>query len=117
MTEEVQTNTSNSVATEVPVAATKQSVAVTEQTSLTTNSTAMSSTDETLRLIAFILSVITTVVSGFAILPLAWMIPMTVHMWGIYKGKKQNTVAFGVCTLIFCNIIAGILLLCSKKDN
>ena len=47
---------------------------------------------------------------------LAWMIPMTVHSWGIYKGKRRNTVAFGVCTLIFVNVVSGILLLCSKKD-
>ena len=28
------------------------------------------------------------------IIPLAWMIPMTVHTWGIYQGNKNNTVAF-----------------------
>lgn len=116
MTEEAQTNMDNLTATEMPIVA-EQSAAITKQTSPTTSSTAMSSTDETLRLIAFILSIVTTVALGILIIPLAWMIPMTVHMWGIYKGKNQNTIAFGVCTLIFCNVIAGILLLCSKKDN
>ena len=47
----------------------------------------------------------------------AWMIPMSVISWGIYKGTKANTVAFGVCTLIFCSLVAGILLLCSNKDR
>ena len=37
----------------------------------------------------------------FLLIPLAWMIPMTVHAYKIYKGRKPNTVAFGVCTLIF----------------
>ena len=77
----------------------------------------MSSQDETLRLIAFILNVISCVALCWLIIPLAWLVPMTVHSWGIYKGTKANTVAFGVCTLIFASLIAGILLLVSKKDN
>lgn len=74
------------------------------------------SSDGTLRLIAFILCIISTVAAGWMIIPLAWMIPMSVHCWGIYKGTKSNTTAFGVCTLLFVNIIGGILLLASKKD-
>lgn len=77
---------------------------------------AMTDTDRTLRLIAFILNLITTVACAILILPLAWAIPMTVHSWGIYKGTKANTVAFGVCTLIFLNFISGILLLVSNKE-
>lgn len=77
----------------------------------------MSDSDRTLRLVAFILNVILTVCMAMFIIPLAWMIPMTVHSWGIYKGKKPNTVAFGVCTLLFLSLISGILLLVSKKDQ
>jgi hypothetical protein len=77
----------------------------------------MSQKDSTLRLINFIFCVITTVCSFWLILPLAWMIPMTVHSWGIYKGTKPNTVAFGVCTLIFVSRVGGILLLVSDKDK
>lgn len=75
------------------------------------------STDDTLRLIAFILAVISTVSVCWVIIPLAWMIPMTVHCWGIYKRKKANTTAFGVCTLIFLNLIGGILLLVSTRER
>lgn len=75
------------------------------------------STDDTLRLIAFILAVISTVSVCWAIIPLAWMIPMTVHCWGIYKRTKENTTAFGVCTLIFLNLIGGILLLVSTRSR
>ena len=77
----------------------------------------MTESDRTLRLINFILCVISCVFFGWAIIPLAWMIPMTVISWGIYKGKKANTVAFGVCNLIFLDLISGILLLCSKKEE
>lgn len=30
---------------------------------------------------------------------------MTVMSWGIYKGTRANTVAFGVCNLLFMNTI------------
>ena len=73
--------------------------------------------DKTLRLIAFIMNIVTTVAVGWAIIPLAWMIPMTVISYGIYKGTKKNTTTFGVCTLLFVNIVSGILLLVSKKDD
>lgn len=73
--------------------------------------------DKTLRLIAFILNIVTTVGVGWLLVPLAWMIPMTVISYGIYKGTKKNTVTFGVCTLIFVNVISGVLLLVSKKED
>lgn len=33
------------------------------------------------------------------------------------KGECPNTVVFGVCTLLFANLISGILLLCSEKGS
>lgn len=81
------------------------------------NQAFMGETDRTLRLIAFIFSVISTVVFGWLLVPLIWMIPMTVICWGVYRGTKANTVAYGVCMLIFVNFISGILLLISKKDS
>ncbi len=90
--------------------------------------TQLSESDKALRLIAFILDLLTMVGCCVVLLPipflcvmlillLAWMIPMTIVTWGIYKGTRRNTVAFGVCTLIFVNPVAGILLLCSQKDE
>lgn len=79
--------------------------------------TPMTKQDETLRLINFILCILSCIAICWAVIPLAWAIPMTVHSWGIYKGTKPNTTAFGVCTLIFVNIIGGILLLISNKDD
>ena len=77
----------------------------------------LTDTDKTLRMIAFVFNCISIASSCWLIIPLAWMIPMTVVSWGIYKGTRKNTVAFGICNLIFLNIVGGILLLCSSKDE
>ncbi len=76
-----------------------------------------SDTWDTLYLIAFILSLISTVFLGLLLIPLAWMIPMTVHLWGIYKGKKAPSTAFSVCTLLFLNLVAGILMLVADSKE
>lgn len=73
--------------------------------------------DKNLRLAAFIFNLLSTVGVGWLLIPLAWMIPMTVISYGIYKGTKKNTVAFGVCTLLFLSLVGGILLLIAKKDD
>lgn len=73
--------------------------------------------NKTLRLMAFIFCLIRVIFIGWTLLPLAWEIPMTVHTWGIYKGRKANTVGFGICCLIFASIIGGILLLCARHDK
>ena len=57
----------------------------------------MTDTDRNLRLVAFIFCILSLVGSCWLIIPLAWMIPMSVISWGIYKGTKANTVAFDVC--------------------
>lgn len=67
----------------------------------------MTNGDRNLRLAAFILNIISMVALEWTLLPLAWMIPMTVMSWGIYKGTRANTVAFGVCNLLFVNTIGG----------
>lgn len=65
----------------------------------------MTNSARNLRLTAFILNIISMVALGWTLLPLAWMIPMTVMSWGIYKGTRANAVAFGVCNLLFVNTI------------
>jgi len=70
-----------------------------------------------LKMVAFIFNIISTVSIGWLIIPLAWMIPMTVYSWGIYKGTKKNTTAFSVCCLIFVSLVSGILLLVAGEDK
>ena len=77
----------------------------------------MTNGDRNLRLAAFILNIISMVALGWTLLPLAWMSPMTVMSWGIYKGTRANTVAFGVCNLLFMNAIFGGGLPVSNKER
>ena len=140
VTEVVAVSTEPAVANPAPAQATTQTqneangqpsvnVYVNTQQQTATADTAVrfevSSNDQTLRVIAFALNVLTCVswgiigicTFGIGLIPLAWSIPMTVISWGIYKGKKPNSVAFGVCTLIFMGLISGVLLLISKKEK
>ena len=47
---------------------------------------------------------------------LAWCIPMTVVYFKKLKNRQPIGTGFKVCTLLFVNTIAGILMLCDK-DN
>lgn len=78
---------------------------------------AVNDSDRTLRLVAFIFMVLSLVATCWLIIPLAWMIPMTVISWGIYKGTKPNSTAFAICTLLFASLVAGICLLISTKNK
>ena len=51
------------------------------------------------------------------VIPLIWLIPLTYMGHGVMKGERPNTVALGVCTLLFASLISGILLLCSEKGS
>ena len=53
---------------------------------------------------------------GFGILAAAWFIPMTVLIHKAAKGPYKHT-ALGVCTLLFCNLISGILMLVDDSNR
>jgi hypothetical protein len=72
---------------------------------------------DTMLLVAFIFNLITTILVGWLILPLAWYIPITVMNYKAYKGERPNTIALGVVSLIFTNLIAGILLLRAPQEK
>ena len=65
--------------------------------------------------IAFILMIASCIAFGFMIIPLCWMIPMTVSYWNNLKRHEPTSAAFKVCVLIFVNFIAGILLLVDEN--
>lgn len=48
--------------------------------------------------------------------PLAWVIPMSIIILKKMKNKEPIGVGLKICTLIFVNTIAGILLLCKNED-
>lgn len=74
-------------------------------------------TRRTLGTIALVFAIISCVAFGFALFPLAWMIPMTVYMSRKLNAREPMSIAFKVCTLIFLNTVSGILLLCMNDGN
>ena len=68
-----------------------------------------------LQMAAYVLMILTTIAGGFLLLPLAWLLPMTLHYKKCIYSGVPVTVGFKVCTLIFVNLIPGILMLCDDK--
>ena len=68
---------------------------------------------EGLRIAIKVLMIISCVSSVFSFLiPLAWCLPMTLHYNKTVNNGEKVGMRFKVCTLIFVNTIAGILMLC-----
>ena len=63
---------------------------------------------------AKIFMIIATVVQGIYILPLAWCLPMTLSYCKKVKNNQPIGIGFKICSLLFVNTIAGILMLCDK---
>jgi len=57
-----------------------------------------------------VLGLLVVLTCGVGLIAAAWFIPMTIF---IHKGAKDpyKHTALGVCTLLFCNLISGILML------
>ncbi len=50
-------------------------------------------------------------------IPLFWQIPMIVHYFKATKQNQPIKIGFKVCTLIFVNFVAGILMLCDTDNQ
>lgn len=70
-----------------------------------------------MKLAAFILCLLTTIATGWCLIPLCWCIPMTIKVYKAYKGTTTLSTGFNVCVLLFVNLIAGILLLCDPDNK
>lgn len=46
---------------------------------------------------------------------LAWCLPMTISYWNKIKRGEPISLCFKVCSLLFVNMIAGILMLCDNN--
>ena len=64
---------------------------------------------------AKIFMIIGTVISGFAIFPLAWCLPMTLVYCSKIKHSKPVSLGFKVCSLLFVSQLGGILMLCDHN--
>ncbi len=51
------------------------------------------------------------------LIPLAWGIPMVIVLSDKIKNEKPISTGFKICTLLFVNTVAGILLLCDKEQD
>ncbi|ASP28475.1 hypothetical protein SCORR_v1c07030 [Spiroplasma corruscae] len=68
--------------------------------------------------VAYKLMIISTVFLGFFIIPLAWMIPMTIATKSRITEKKDS-ISLGICCILFCGtlgLVAGILLLIENSN-
>ena len=56
------------------------------------------------------------VAQGWLLLPLAWCLPITISICNKMKYNEPVGTGLKVCSLLFVNLIGGILLLC-RSDN
>ena len=70
----------------------------------------------TLKTIAKVFMIISTVILGFYIIPLAWCLPMTITYCNKIKNGEPVSTGFKICALLFVNTLAGILMLCDKEQ-
>ena len=64
---------------------------------------------------AKVFMIISCVCTGWLIIPLAWLIPMTCRVSRRQKDNEKLSTGFKICFLLFVNIVAGILLLCDDE--
>lgn len=64
-----------------------------------------------------VFAIICTVITGFAIIPLLWTIPLTVILCGKLDNHEKVGVGLSVVILLFVSMISGILLLVKEVDN
>lgn len=76
-----------------------------------------SENSSTLDTVIKVFMIIGTVCSGFAIIPLAWCIPMTLSVFNSIKNRTPISMGMKICVLLFVNLIAGICLLCRKDEE
>ena len=79
--------------------------------------TNVDNSNKTLASIAKVLVIITTVFTGFYIIPLFWTVPMTQKLSRALNNNEKISIGFKICILLFLNTIAGILLLCMKNEE
>ena len=72
-------------------------------------------TKSTMKTIAKILMIVSTAITGLWLIPLAWCLPMTLNYCKKLNNNEPVSMNFKICTLLFVNLIAGILMLCEEN--
>lgn len=82
--------------------------------SVETNS-AVIADSSTLKLVAKIFMIIGCLATAWALIPLCWTIPMTIHYFRATNEHRPIGTGFKVCSLLFVNLIAGIIMLLDNE--
>ena len=64
---------------------------------------------------AKVFMILSCIAIGWTLIPLAWLIPMTIKISNRETSGQPLGTGFKVCVLLFGNLIAGILLLCDGE--
>ncbi len=72
----------------------------------------------TVQTVAKVFMILGCIVSAFYFLiPLCWTIPMTVKYCRSIEQNQPVSTAFKICSLLFVNLVAGILMLCDNGES
>ena len=76
------------------------------------------STKRDLDLLIKVFMLIPTILVGFAIIPLIWMVPMTMAAWKRADSKEPYGLPLSICSIIFMGLpVAGILMIVRDVDT
>ncbi len=73
--------------------------------------------DDTMSIVIKVFLILGCIAQGWAIIPLAWCLPITISVFNRLKNNKPIGTGLKVCSLLFVNLIAGICLLCMDDSN
>lgn len=74
------------------------------------------SNTSTLKTIALVFMILGCIAYAMFIIPLLWTVPMTIKYNRSIKEGTSVSIGFKVCTFLFVNLIAGILMLCDNEN-
>ncbi len=60
--------------------------------------------------------ILSCVVYAVCIIPLCWLIPMTISTFKKIERNEPFSMAFSICTFLFANAVAGVLMMCYKNE-
>ena len=72
--------------------------------------------ESTLETVIKVFLVIGCVSQGWAVIPLAWCLPITISVFNHLRDRRPVGTGMKICVLLFVNMIAGICLLCMNDD-
>lgn len=73
--------------------------------------------DDGLAIASKIFLIIGCIAQGWLLIPLAWCLPITISVCGRMKRGEPVGTGLKVCSLLFVNLIGGILLLCRSDED